>query len=334
MVDKAWYFRLDYFSKQLNKSGFTLNDMKALISALETLQADKSVVLDAIDFAKAHGAEATIEYYGLIASEMQALEPDSMDAMDHRNYEGFAHNREGASNANNPEWQLLLEEGVPSAAMIAHDLHISLEVAGDLREAIILQDFDSAQETFESSCEIDDEGDILDDGVDDDKDYDSVGFVSEGWHPMDEKVDDEPMWLDLQPVRVQMLFAKVERARNLKDLKALGEKVYALEGLSQQQRKGFWGVWHARRNALLLQTEQRIAKVRKGVQRILTVDPKDFGRLGKRLHDLSKDQKDFYSPEGWAVIWGCHKAQKAARTAKPRVDRAQLVAQFLQANPR
>ena len=334
VVDKAWYLNQDYIVKCLKCTHEQASD---LIGALEGIGADESTVQLVVNEVRVDGIHQVTIRYQLLAILMKQLDASENDAMEHRNEEGFSHNEiDRVSHNMTPEWELLVDEGISlSAAQIAHDVGCSLADAGDIREALVLQMHEYALDLAQDYGSLDsDEADELCESDDDEKDGDSVGFVSEGWHLMDDKDDYGPSWLDKQPEDVRMFFFAAEGASNLAELKKIGQDVYASTLLNHKQSKGFWAVWHARRNAILLQTQERIAKVRKGVQRIVNVDPKDFARLGKRLFDLSKAQPNFYSPEGWAVIWGCHKSQKAEHAVKPQINRTQLVAQFLAANAR
>ena len=323
VVDMPWYLTQQFVSKKLKCSP---QEASELIDALKALDADKDVVLDAIEHAKGNGIQFSINYYQELSSAMQALNVSDEDAMEHRNTEGFAHVESYGSCDTSAEWAMLLEEGVPSAASIAHSLGISLEDAGDIRQDMILQDMDSAGRKAEVAVEDsqdDDEPDL------DDDDKDSVGFVSEGWHLMDDVDDYGPSWIDMQPYDVQNMFYRIDFSETLKELKSLGQQVYSLTSWSQSQRTAFWSAWNARRNAILSQTEERILKVRKGVQRVLSVGTDELPRLGKKLFDLTKEKPDFYSPEGWARIWETYKSRKGQISAKPLIDRQAMVEQFL-----
>jgi hypothetical protein len=247
--------------------------------------------------------------------------------MEHRP-DGLAHvAQDFGSYDSSPEWAMLLEEGVPSAASIAHSLGISLADAGEIRESLILQDYEAAGSQAEAAVEDAADDDELDVEPNDDQDF--VGFVSEGWHLMDDKDDYGPTWIQRQPYEVQMLFTETADASSLKELKALGQKVYGLTSWSPSQRSAFWSAWHARRNALLAQIEARMPRVRKGAAKILSVDAEELPRLGKRLFDLSKSNHNFYPDEGWAILWNRYNQRKDEVKAKPAADRRSLVAQWL-----
>ena len=395
VVDMPWYLTQQFVSKKLKCSP---QEASELIDALKALDADKDVVLDAIEHAKGNGIQFSIAYYLELSQQMtsadDALEtlPPSIgdlekaranyflmsklrykadspvteellwdyrrklallesavvslrrrpdyrdldvqsrsylaadDAMEHRNTEGFAHVEDYGTCDTSAEWAMLLEEGVPSAAVIANKLQISLARAGEVREDMLVHEIESAALTAEAAVE--DSTDDEEFEIDDD-DKDSVGFVSEGWHLMDELDDYGPSWLDRQPKQVRDLYKQAQRSTSLKALKALGQKVYGLTSWSQSQRTAFWSAWHARRNSILSQTESRIAKVRKGVQRMMSIEPAELPHIGKKLFNLTKTNPDFYSPEGWAVIWNQYKSSKGKLQAKPSIDRHELVTEWL-----
>jgi hypothetical protein len=329
VVDMPWYLTQQFVTRKLQCSPQEASD---LLDALKALEANHDAVLEALAHAKSNGVQVSVAYYQGLAAAMQALDVSSDDAMEHRP-DGLAHvAQDFGSYDSSPEWAMLLDEGVPSAASIAHSLGVSLEIAGDIREDMILQDYEAAASQAEAAVEDAADDDELDVEPDDDQDY--VGFVSEGWHLMDDKDDYGPTWLQRQPYEVQALFTETTDASSLKELKALGQKVYSLTSWSPSQRSAFWSAWHARRNALLAQTEARMPRVRKGAAKILSVDAKELPRLGKRLYDLLKSNRNFYPDEGWAVLWNRYHERKVEVKTQPAVDRRALVAQFLEAHAR
>jgi hypothetical protein len=86
---------------------------------------------------------------------------------------------------------------------------------------------------------------------------------------------------------------QTERATRLAELKQLGQKVYALSWTSPQ-RSAFWALWRARGQAVLEDTERRIARVRKAVAKIRQAGPQ-LPSLGKRLFAFAK-AKPMFSP--------------------------------------
>jgi hypothetical protein len=82
-----------------------------------------------------------------------------------------------------------------------------------------------------------------------------------------DNLDFETRWLDSQPSAVQVLIHQAERATRLAALKKLGQKVDALNW-TRSQRSAFWALWRARRHAVLADTERRLVRVRKAVQKI------------------------------------------------------------------
>ncbi len=330
VVDLAWYLKQDYIVKCLQ---CTYEQAADLIDAFRGIDADESIVQMVLQEVKEDGIHYVTLHYQILAFVMRKLEVSAEDAMEHRNEEGFDHNRlDKISYSITPEWDLLIDEEVKlSAAKIAHEVDCSLADAGDIRQALKLHMYEYALDlanqrgsvhSFTSSDnEVDeDEPDHEADNHDED-DSDFSGFVSEGWHLMDDKDDYGPSWLDLQPIAVQKLFGRINRSKNLKELKVLGQEAFAMKDLTPVQRKGFWAAWKVKRLALLSFNMNKIARVRKGVQRILSADVKEFPHVSMRLHALSKAQKDFYSPEGWAVMWAAQKMRKASIKANPSINR-------------
>jgi hypothetical protein len=311
VVDIPWYLTQQFVTRRAQCTPQQASD---LLEPLKALEANEAVVLEALAEVKVKGIDAATASYQALANAMRALDPDPEDAMEHRNTEGLAHEERWGSIDTSAEWAMLLDEGVPSAASIAHSLGVSLKAAGDIREDMLLQDMDAAgrkaiasQEDVIDEDELDFEGDEHDD---DDRDF--SGFVAEGWHLMDDKGDeDSTLWIDLQPVEVQDMFLDVEESKTLASLKTLGQEVYSLTSWTSAQRAAFWSLWHARRNALLLQTEQRLVRVRKAVAKIERTGAAELPQLGKRLFDLTKANPNFYPAEGWARLWAVYKERKA-----------------------
>jgi hypothetical protein len=334
-VSLPWFLTSQFISKRLR---CTAAEAKQLSDCWQALNATEAMVLAFIENVKQQGVEVAIGYYVQLANAaLDAERVDAEDALEHIN-QGLAHvlpdHREAAYDAT-PELMLLLKEGVPSAARIAHDLGISLAAAGDIREALILQDFEDAVSIQQDVQADDDEDeDILDDEQGEDKDADVQGFRSEGWHIMDD-LDASPDWLSVQPAQVQVMFKRTERATTLDELKKLGQKVYQLSW-TPAQRSAFWALWRVRRDALLQQTQTRIARVRKAVAKIQGASRAVLPQLGARLFAVSKEQPAFYSDEGWAVIWQAYKdaKQRAQAPAKRQPTRQQLLAYYLRERDR
>jgi hypothetical protein len=323
-VDLPQYLTAQHLSRRLR---CTAAEAKQLSDCWQALDFTEAMVHDAL--AEIEDVQAAITRYQSLADGVKALAVDPEDALEHRNTNGFAHNPvDLGSNDDNPEWLLLLNEGVPSAAMIAHRIGVALVSAGDIREALILQHFDEAKAILEqASAEVDDDEDELDVEPTDDQDEDVHGFVSEGWHIMDDK-DFTPDWLAQQPAQVQVLFRRVERAQSLADLKALGQKVYELEWTSPQ-RAAFWAFWRVRKAAVLAQVVARQAKVRKAVEKLRSLQGPALAKAGQKLFALSKSAPSFYNDEAWTAIWAAHKEAKAQPKPKPTFDRKAAVSAWL-----
>lgn len=317
-VDKPWYLMAQFFVRRL---GCTLSQAKQLRDLFEELQLGKQDILDLLPQVVEDGIDESIAYYQGLVEALRDCDPNPEDALEHRSGNGLAHNlppREVAHDFS-PEWALLLEEGVPSAAMIAHDLGISLAQAGEVREAVISQDFEAAQAIFESSSEQPEDDEADDDPeaeAEAERDADFRQFVAEGWHIMDD-LDFPPdgiwPWLERQPAHFKVLLHKVEMAEKLDELGQLGKKAYARDWSSDQKRV-FWAFWKARRQALLTQTMQRFKRVRKAVWRLQTAKRAELGQVGRKLFQLQKEQPTFYPPEGWLLVWASYRQRKAEQS--------------------
>jgi hypothetical protein len=93
--------------------------------------------------------------------------------------------------------------------------------------------------------------------------------------------DVETPWLTWQPAQVPVLNHQVELASSLVELKRSGQKVYAFSWPSIQHSV-FWALWRARRQAVLQQTDRRIACVRNAIATICQAGPQ-LPSLGTRL---------------------------------------------------
>jgi hypothetical protein len=324
IVDLPWFFTAQFVSRRLQ---CTVAEAKALSDYWQALEFTEAMVSAAISEVK--DVPAAIAQYQALADAVKALAIDPEDAMEHRP-DCFAHNPvDVGSNEFNPEWLLLLNDGVPSAAHIAHRLGCSLAEAGDIRDALILQDFDDAKGLVEQHS-IDEDEDKLDVEPTDEQDEDVRGFVSEGWHLMDDQ-DLTPDWLDLQPAQVRVLFRQVERAQSLAHLKTLGQKVYALSW-TPAQRSVFWSLWRVRKAAILAQVVARQARVRKAIEKLRRLQGPMLAQAGQKLFVLSKSTPSFYSDEAWTAIWATYNAVKAQPKAKLAFDRKAAVAHWLKAH--
>ena len=307
VVTKIWFRTPEFLTKQLQDCSFA--DALRLQEALGLLEPTEAVIRQVIAECKALSTGLCLTYYEAVAASMKALDTSDDDAAVHA-ADGFAHNlppRETGSHDFNPEWLMLLQEGVPSAAMIAHKLHISLAAAGDVREAIILQEFEQAHQVIEEHIVHDEEDEaaesLLDDPPEEPDDADVPAFVSAGWHIMDD-IDDVPEdrwpWYEQQPARFKVLLHQAANATSLARLKQLGQKVYNLpqDAWTPAQRGAFWAFWKARRQHILTQTLQRFKRVRKAVARLQQAKAVELPRIGYKLTQLQKDQPGFYPEEG------------------------------------
>jgi hypothetical protein len=104
---------------------------------------------------------------------------------------------------------------------------------------------------------------------------------------------------------------ETERATRLAPLEKLGQKVYALSW-TRSQRSAFWALWRARGQAVLEDTECRIARVRHAVATIRQAGPQ-LPSLGTRLFAFAKAEPMFSPEESWAVMWQTDNEAKAQR---------------------
>ena len=157
----------------------------------------------------------------------------------------------------------------------------------------------------------DDEDEEDDEFGEDDDEKDVVGFVSEGWHLMDDQDNDSETWLDKQSHEYVKIYLKAENAKNLSELKDIGSQFYAIKELTSMQRSAFWAVWKANRCKILSFNMKHIAKIRKAVKKIQSINLKELPIVGSKLYNLSKSEPKFYTEEGWFIIWSAYKQEKA-----------------------
>jgi hypothetical protein len=112
---------------------------------------------------------------------------------------------------------------------------------------------------------------------------------------MDDR-DVEAPWFEWQPSAVPVFFHPTERATRLAELKTLGQKVYALSW-TRSQRSAFWALWWARGQAVLEDTDRRIARVRNAVATIRQAGP-PLPSLGTRRFAFANAELMFYLEAG------------------------------------
>jgi hypothetical protein len=89
----------------------------------------------------------------------------------------------------------------------------------------------------------------------------------------------------------------------------LGQTVYALSW-THSQCSAFGALWRARGQAVLEDTERRIAWVRKAVAKIHQAGPQ-LPSLGTLLLAFATREPGFYPEEAWALIWPTYNEAKA-----------------------
>jgi len=291
IVRTPWFLTSQYISKKLS---CTSSQAAELADAWSILDATESMVLDFIVQSKEMGVEVSMTYFSQLAvAAGEAESADCDDVMEQANLESF-----NESNACSSSESECLQEDYEANEGEMSDLDDWLSRNGEANEGV-----------------------------------DISSLKTEGWHLMDSVDDDagNPTWIDLQPSQVQVLYHQAEQAKSLSELKALGQKVYALASWNQAQRSAFWAVWRARRNAMLLQTEVRIKRVRQAVAKIRKANGTEVPQLGKRLFTFAKSNPGFYPEEGWAKIWEVYNEAKAAGKVTLKASRKQLVEQWLKA---
>jgi hypothetical protein len=330
-VATPWYLTAEFVAKRLHCSA---RDAAQLADAWAILDADEPMVERFLAMSRGKLPQALAYFTTLAtgAAEAEAVDPD--DALHHPS-DGLVHPFPGASPgyALSPEMLLLVREGVPSAALIAHQLHVSLAQAGDIREAVALQAFGEAVRRLPSPERSEGSGLTADEEIAADQAPDveledaedpleavsadleehlhqleavEVGTLGlEGWHLLDEP-DEEPTWLERQPARYQVLLHQVEAADDLDQLKRLGQKGYAATWFTREQRQVFWSSWAVRKGALLEQVARR--QLRREVARIQAAS--DLTRLGQRLYQVQHCQPQRYSPAQWAALWYVYHRRK------------------------
>lgn len=346
VVDRQKVLTAQYIAERLQ---CTVAQGKALAEAFIALDFTKAIVWQTLSEIKSRDITQSIEYYTMLVRELDAIGPSADDAMEHVNTEGTEHNTiDRASHDRTPEVELCVIEGAPSAADIAHSLGCSLAQAGDIRDDLINQDYEDSFEkchVYErrlSDFDQDEPEDILDDIDGEDKDLDTLGYVDNAedaslqytpanetdrdfpgfiaiqYHTMDE-IETIAPWIDRQPKQVQRLYYAIQECTKIATLKQISQQLYQLKDkLTYQQKTGLWEPLNARKAALLADIQRRNPKVHKGVARLISADPKELPTIKFKIVNLQHNHPNFYSKEGWTVLWERFKASAQARPSAPR----------------
>jgi len=313
VVATPWDLTAELIAKRL---GCGVAPAAQLADCWAILDVTPAMVETFLGWVKARGVAAGLaqfQRWAMPAAAAEAMDPE--DALEHRQAQAKLAELDEVGVGMTPELALLLEEGVPSAALIAHRCGIPLAQAGEVREALILQCFaEAVQAAHPATAEAEDgerdEALDLADGVD------VAPPPTLDWHLLDE-ADEETPWLERQPFRYQRLLWQVRRCPELTALKALGKAVYAQKALQGSQAAVFWTEYELRKAALLreLSRPQRLSPVAtRWLARIqATVNLAAIGRSLYRLQAAKPPGGPW--PEEWTVLWAAYQEAKAHQPA-------------------
>jgi hypothetical protein len=293
--DMPYYLTAQFIARKL---GCTVAQGQILSRLWQALDATESMVLEFAE--QFQSADMAIQYFSELVEQLPVIDPD--DALEHRVESDVANLYHDMT----AEKALLALEKVPSAAMIAHRLNVSLARAGEIREELLL----AVSDPQVGMMGEDEEEDELEEEEDD---ADLRACLSEGWHLMDDLDDRDPdSWLQSQPAHIQVIISKVRRATTLAELGRLAQRLYAEpERWSKVQSGAFWAEYSARKQHIQHDLIHRHARLRRALEKLRTLHGADLARAGKRLFLLQREQPSFYTQDGWTLLWGEYKALKS-----------------------
>jgi hypothetical protein len=295
VTDLPYFLTAQFISRKL---GCTVAQGQALSRLWQALDATESMVLAFVE--QFQSADAAIQYFRSLVEQLPTIDPD--DALEHRSEDVTC-----LGSDLTPEKALLALETIPSAAMLAHRLHISLARAGEIREEMLRFVADPqvcVQDDPEAEVEAED---------DEEGDADLRAYLAEGWHLMDDVDERDPdSWLQSQPAHIQVTIAKVRRATTLAELGRLGQKLYAEPGRwTKTQASAFWAEYSAQKQHIQHDLLRRHARLRRAVEKLRTLRGTELAVAGKKLFLLQKENPAFYPQDGWTILWGEYKSVKA-----------------------
>jgi len=314
VVVTPWYLTAEYLRKRLTSSP---QQAATLADSFAILDATPAMVETFLDWLTVRGVEAGMPYFTALAQAAAEAETvDPADALHHAAMWEQIDAPQEVGMGLTPELALLLAEGVPSAALIAHRCGLSLAQAGEVREALLLQCFAEAAQAAQPIAAGADDAES-DDALNLAEEVESVAPPTLHWHLLDEE-DPETPWLARQPLRYQQRIREVRRCEDLTTLKALGKAVYEERTLHGSQAGVFWTEYELRKDALIreLARPTRLSPVAQCfLARIRTAT--NVPAIGRWLYRTQTAQvPGGPQPAEWTVLWTAYQAVKGAPPAE------------------
>jgi len=301
VADLPYFLTAQFISRRLD---CTVAQGQTLSRLWQALDATESMVETFMT--QFQSAGVAIQYFSALVDQLPQANPD--DALEHRS-EGDV---DSLGHDLTPERALLALGAMPSAAMIAHRLHISLARAGEIRDEL-LRTIADPQIGVMALDEDEDEDPDEREPEDEADDADLRSCLSEGWHLMDDLDKRDPdAWLNAQPAYVQVTIAKVRRATTLAELGKLAQRVYAEpERWNRAQSGVFWAEYSARKQHIQQDLLHRHARLRRALEKLRTLSGAELAAAGRKLFLAQKRNPAFYPQDGWTLLWSQYKAVKA-----------------------